>query len=87
MRYKMQNDLVSKFQELKAKHNELIAEKLKYEAKKEQLNIEIKSIQDKYSEYDLSSVESVSKIIEELTDKLNKELTIISEQYNKIKMV
>ena len=34
----MNDDLVSKFQELKSKHAELTNEKLKYEAKKEQLS-------------------------------------------------
>lgn len=81
----MNEDLVAKFQSLKAKHAELTAEKLKYEAKKEQLNSEIKSIQDKYSCYDLSTAESVSNIISELTNKLNNELNSINEQYAKIK--
>ena len=81
----MNEDLVKKFQELKAKSAELTAEKVKYEAKKEQLTSDIKAIQNKYTEYDLSSVESVEKIITDLTDKLNKELVAINEQYAKIK--
>ena len=83
----MNEDLISKFQSLKAKHSELTAEKLKYEAKKEQLSSEIKSIQDKYTEYDLSSIESVEKIIADLTSQLDSELTSINEQYAKIKAV
>jgi chromosome segregation ATPase len=83
----MNDDLVVKFQELKSKHAELTNEKLKYEAKKEQLSSEIKSIQDKYSQYDLSSVESVEKIIADLTSQLESELTSINEQYAKIKAV
>ena len=81
------DDLVTKFQELKTKHSSLMSEKLKYEAKKEQLVSEIKAIQDKYTEYDLSSVESVEKIISDLTEQLNSELTSINEQYSKIKSV
>jgi hypothetical protein len=61
--------------------------KLKYEAKKEQLSSEIKSIQDKYTQYDLSSVESVEKIIADLTSQLESELNSINEQYAKIKAV
>lgn len=87
MRMIMNDELVAKFQELKTKHAELTNEKLKYEAKKEQLASEIKSIQDKYTEYDLSTVESVEKIICELTNKLNEELNSINEQYEKIKAV
>lgn len=82
----MNNDeLIVKFNELKTKHSELTAEKLKYEAKLEQLNTDIKTIQDKYPEYDLSTVESVEKIIGDLTSKLTDELNSINEQYNKIK--
>jgi chromosome segregation ATPase len=80
-------ELVTKFQELKSKHAELMAEKLKYEAKKEQLSSEIKAIQDKYTEYDLSTTESVEKIIADLTNQLDAELRSINEQYEKIKMV
>ena len=80
-------DLVKKFGELKSRHAELTAEKLKYEAKKEQLSSEIKSIQDKYTEYDLSTIGSVEKIIKDLTDQLNDELNSINEQYAKIKAV
>lgn len=83
----MNDELVAKFQELKSKHAELTAEKLKYEAKRDQLNLEIKSIQDKYSQYDLSSVESVEKIIADLTNQLESELNSINEQYAKIKAV
>lgn len=83
----MNDDLVSKFQELKAKHTELINEKLKYEAKKEQLASEIKSIQDKYPQYDLSSVDSVEHIIADLTSQLESELANINEQYAKLKAV
>lgn len=77
--------LIAKFQELKTKHSELTAEKLKYEAKKEQLATEIKEIQDKYPEYDLSSISSVEKIISDLTGQLELELNSINEQYEKIK--
>lgn len=83
----MDDNLVAKFQELKAKHSELMSEKLKYEAKKEQLSSEIKTIQDKYTEYDLSTVESVEKIISDLTAQLDAELKTINEQYAKIKAV
>lgn len=83
----MNEDLVAKFQELKTKHAELTAEKLKYEAKKEQLTSEIKAIQDKYKQYDLSSVESVEKIISDLTSQLETELKSISERYAAIKAV
>lgn len=79
--------LVSKFQELKSKQAELTAERLKYIAKKDQIDSEIKSIQDKYKDYDLSSAESVERIISELTDQLNKELSVIEEQYAKLKAV
>jgi chromosome segregation ATPase len=78
---------VQKFQELKSRHAELLSEKLKYEAKKEQLVSEIKAIQDKYTEYDLSTAESVDKIISDLTAELESELKSINEQYNKIKAV
>lgn len=80
-------NLVDKFQELKSKQAELTAERLKYEAKRDQLSLEIKAIQDKYTEYDLSSVESVEKIISELTSQLNEEMSIIEEQYSKLKAV
>lgn len=83
----MNEDLVQKFQELKSRHAELLSEKLKYEAKKEQLVSEIKAIQDKYIEYDLSTAESVDKIISDLTAELESELKSINEQYNKIKTV
>ena len=83
----MNDDLVKKFQELKSKHDSLVAEKLKYEAKRDQLNIEIKAIQDKYTQYDLSSIESVESIIKDLTDQLDTELVNINEQYSKIKAV
>lgn len=83
----MNEDLVAKFQELKTKHNELMNEKMKCEAKKEQLNSEIKSIQNKYTQYDLSSVESVEKIISDLTIQLEAELSSINEQYAKIKAI
>lgn len=80
-------NLVEKFQELKTRQAELTAEKLKYEAKKEQLHSEIKAIQDKYTEYDLSTIESVEKIILDLTNQLNEELNNIEEQYTKLKAV
>lgn len=80
-------DLVSKFHALKQRHSELIAEKAKYEAKKEQLAVEIKSIQDKYPEYDLSTAESVNNVIATLTEKLESDLNRINEQYEKIKAV
>lgn len=68
------NELVAKFQEMKTRLAELTAEKLKYEAKRDQLNTEIKSIQDKYSEYDLSTTQSVENIISKLTINLSAEL-------------
>lgn len=83
----MNEDLVKKFGELKSRHAELTAEKVKYEARKEQLSAEIKSIQDKYTEYDLSSIASVEKIIKDLTTQLDNELNSINEQYAKIKAV
>ena len=83
----MNDDLVKKFQELKSKHDSLVAEKLKYEAKRDQLNVEIKAIQDKYTQYDLSSIESVESIIKDLTNQLDTELVNINEQYSKIKAV
>lgn len=83
----MNEDLVSKFQELKSKHAALTAEKVKYEAKRDQLSAEIKSIQDKYTAYDLSTIESVENIIKTLTTQLDNELKLIAEQYNTIKSV
>ena len=84
----MDNDeLVAKFQEMKTKLAELTAEKLKYEAKRDQLNTEIKSIQDKYSEYDLSTIQSVENIISKLTINLSAELEKITNQYNQLKVV
>lgn len=84
----MTNDeLVKKYQALKSKHDELLSEKLKCEAKKDQLAAEIRTIQDKYPEYDLTTVESVESIIKMLSDQLDNELTSITEQYNKIKAV
>lgn len=82
----MDNELITKFQDLKAKHNELVAEKMKYEAKKEQLCAEMKVIQDKYPEYDLSTTESVKEIITNLTEKLNTELNDIIKQYEQLKV-
>ena len=81
----MDDKLIARFQELKTKHSELMSEKLKYEAKKEQLASEIKTIQDKYTEYDLSTIESVESIIADLTNQLTYELNSIEEQYSKIK--
>lgn len=81
------DDLVKKFQELKSKHSELTAEKLKCEAKRDQLMSDIKAIQDKYPNYDLSSTSSVEKIINELTSQLSLELKQINDQYDKIKAV
>lgn len=81
------NELVAKFQEMKTKLAELTAEKLKYEAKRDQLNTEIKSIQDKYTDYDLSTVQSVENIISKLTINLNAELEKITKQYNQLKVV
>lgn len=83
----MNEELIAKFQELKTKHAELTTEKLKYEAKKEQLNTEIKAIQDKYKDYDLSTIDSVEKIITSLTSQLETELININEQYAKLKAV
>lgn len=81
------NELVAKFQEMKTKLAELTAEKLKYEAKRDQLNTEIKSIQDKYTDYDLSTVQSVENIISKLTINLNTELEKITKQYNQLKVM
>lgn len=81
------NELVTKFQEMKTKLAELTAEKLKYEAKRDQLNTEIKSIQDKYSEYDLSTTQSVENIISKLTINLSAELEKITNQYNQLKVM
>lgn len=81
------NELVAKFQEMKTKLAELTAEKLKYEAKRDQLNTEIKSIQDKYSEYDLSTTQSVENIIGKLTINLSTELEKITNQYNQLKVM
>ena len=81
------NELVAKFQEMKTKLAELTAEKLKYEAKRDQLNTEIKSIQDKYSEYDLSTSQSVENIISKLTINLSAELEKITNQYNQLKVM
>ena len=81
------NELVAKFQEMKTKLAELNAEKLKYEAKRDQLNTEIKSIQDKYSEYDLSTTQSVENIISKLTINLSTELEKITNQYNQLKVM
>ena len=81
------NELVAKFQEMKTKLAELTTEKLKYEAKREQLNTEIKSIQDKYSEYDLSTTQSVENIISKLTINLSAELEKITNQYNQLKVM
>lgn len=81
------NELVAKFQEMKTKLAELTAEKLKYEAKRDQLNTEIKSIQDKYSEYDLSTTQSVESIISKLTINLSAELEKITNQYNQLKVM
>lgn len=81
------NELVAKFQEMKTKLAELTAEKLKYEAKRDQLNTEIKSIQDKYTDYDLSTAQSVENIISKLTINLNTELEKITNQYNQLKVM
>lgn len=81
----MKENLVSKFQELKSKHDELVSEKLKCEARKDQLDAEIKSIQEKYTNYDLSSIDSVNNIISTLTEQLSTELNNINEQYTKLK--
>lgn len=81
------NELVAKFQEMKTKLAELTAEKLKYEAKRDQLDTEIKSIQDKYSEYDLSTTQSVENIISKLTINLSAELEKITNQYNQLKVM
>ena len=81
----MDKDLVAKFQSLKAKYNDLSAERVKCEARIDQLNTEIKSIQEKYTEYDLSTVESVERVIKTLTERLNVELNNIYEQYEALK--
>ena len=81
------NELVAKFQEMKTKLAELTAEKLKYEAKRDQLNTEIKSIQDKYTDYDLSTAQAVENIISKLTINLNTELEKITKQYNQLNVM
>ena len=78
-------ELIDKFSLLKNKHAELTAEKLRCEAKKEQLTSEIKTIQAKYPDRDLSTVESVEKTITSMTDELSQLLTSIEEQYAQIK--
>lgn len=78
-------ELIDKFSLLKNKHAELTAEKLRCEAKKEQLTSEIKTIQAKYPDRDLSTVESVEKTITFMTDELSQLLTSIEEQYAQIK--
>lgn len=78
-------ELIDKFSLLKNKHAELTAEKLRCEAKKEQLTSEIKAIQAKYPDHDLSTVESVEKTIASMTDELSQLLTSIEEQYAQIK--
>lgn len=80
-------ELINKFSLLKNKHAELTAEKLRCEAKKEQLTSEIKSIQNKYPDRDLSTIESVEKTIASMTDELSQLLTSIEEQYAQIKAV
>lgn len=83
----MSDVLIKKFQDLKAKHDELVTEKVKYEAKRDQLNTEIKEIQNKYPNYDLSTIESVENLIADLTTKLDAELTNINKQYLELKAV
>lgn len=83
----MNENLIAKFQDLKSKQNELLSEKMRCEAKIDQMNLEIKRIQDKYPDYNLTTKESVEQIISELTEKLNHDLCVIEEQYNKIKLV
>ena len=78
-------ELIEKFNLLKNKHTELTSEKLRCEAKRDQLISEIKSIQEKYPEYDLSTAESVEKTIATTTNELNKLLASIEEQYAQIK--
>lgn len=78
-------ELIDKFSLLKNKHAELTAEKLRCEAKKEQLTSEIKTIQAKYPDRDLSTVESVEKTITSMTGELSQLLTSIEEQYAQIK--
>lgn len=78
-------ELIDKFSLLKNKHAELTAEKLRCEAKKEQLTSEIKTIQAKYPDRDLSTVESVEKTITSMTGELSQLLTNIEEQYAQIK--
>ena len=46
-----------------------------------------KSIQDKYSEYDLSTTQSVENIISKLTISLSAELEKITNQYNQLKVM
>lgn len=81
------HELINKFSLLKNKHAELTAEKLRCEAKKEQLTSEIRAIQNKYPDRDLSTVESVEKTIASMTDELSQLLTSIEEQYAQIKAI
>ena len=81
----MNEDLVKKYQLLKQQHSEILVEKAKCEARRDQLMSEIKSIQEKYPEYDLSSIKSVDLIIKKLTDELDAEIKVINEKYAEIK--
>lgn len=78
-------ELIDKFALLKSKHAELTAEKLRCEAKKEQLISEIKAIQEKYQDKDLSTIESVEKTVTDMTNDLSTLLSDIEEQYARIK--
>ena len=78
-------ELIDKFALLKNKHAELTAEKLRCEAKKEQLVLEIKALQAKHSDLDLSTKESVEKTISSMTDELSRLLATIEDQYAQIK--
>lgn len=78
-------ELIDKFALLKSKHAELTAEKLRCEAKKEQLISEIKAIQEKYPDKDLSTIESVEKTVADMTTDLSALLSDIEEQYAQIK--
>lgn len=78
-------ELIDKFSSLKNKHAELTAEKLKCEARKEQLTLEIKAIQDKYPDHDLSTKESVEKTISSMTNELSKLLADIENKYTQLK--
>ena len=80
-------ELIDTFSLLKNKQSELTAEKLRCEARREQLISEIKTIQAKYPEHDLTTIESVEKTISSMTEQLSQLLTSIEEQYSQLKAI